>query len=151
MKIREVEKQSLLGQFYPCSYIKLKIFLDNWRVVLNEPNKSRSIEEWEYLDFDFTGHKKEIVYRELARAFARGWFIKDNLSELARYMALHSNLATNENLKTRTETIRQGIKRELRRFKNFIQYRKEHGGIIIMSQQGYLPTRSKAGAGTGVD
>ena len=51
MKIREAEKQSLLGQFYPCSYIKLKIFLDNWRVVLSEPNKSRSIEEWDYLAF----------------------------------------------------------------------------------------------------
>ena len=81
MKIREAEKQSLLGQFYPCSYIKLKIFLDNWRVVLSEPNKSRSIEEWDYLEFDFTGYKKVIVYRELARAFAPGWFIKNNLSE----------------------------------------------------------------------
>ena len=125
MKIREVEKQSLLGQFYPCSYIKLKIFLDNWRVVLSEPNKSRSIEEWDYLEFDFTGYKKVIVYRELARAFDRGWFIKNNLSELARYMALHSNLAINENFKTRTETIRQGIKRELRRFKNNKQYRQK--------------------------
>lgn len=151
MEKREVSKQSLLGQFYPCSYMELKIRLDNWRVVLSEPNKSRSIEEWDYLEFDFTGYKKVIVYRELARAFARGWFIKDNLSELARYMALHSNLAINENFKTRTETIRQGIKRELRRFKNLIQYRKEHGGIIIISQQGYLPTNSKVGAGTGVD
>ena len=131
--------------------MELKIRLDNWRLVLCEPQKSRSIEEWDYLVFDFTGHKKEIVYRELARAFARGWFIKDNLSELARYMAQHSNLATNENLQTRTETIRQGIKRELYKFENIIQYRIEHGGIIIMSQQGYLPTRSKAGAGTGVD
>ena len=151
MEKREVSKQSLLGQFYPCSYMELKIRLDNWRLVLCEPQKSRSIEEWDYLVFDFTGHKKEIVYRELARAFARGWFIKDNLSELARYMAQHSNLANSENLKTRTETIRQGIKRELYKFENIIQYRIEHGGIIIMSQQGYLPTRSKAGAGTGVD
>ena len=81
MEKREVSKQSLLGQFYPCSYIKIKTNLDKWRVVLREPCKSRSIEEWEYLDFDFTGHKKEIVYRELARAFAPGWFIKNNLSE----------------------------------------------------------------------
>ena len=151
MKIRVVAKQSLLGQFYPCSYIKIKTNLDKWRVVLREPCKSRCIEEWDYLEFDFTGYKKVIVYRELARVFDRGWFIKNNLSELARYMALHSNLAINENFKTRTETIRQGIKRELRRFKNNKQYRQENGGIIIMSQQGYLPTRSKDGAGTGVD
>ena len=151
MKIREVEKQSLLGQFYPCSYIKLKIIIDNWRVVLREPCKSRSIEELDYLEFDFIGHKKKEIYYDLAYFFACGWFIKENLSELARYMAQHSNLANSENLKTRTETIRQGIKRELCKFENIIQYRIENGGIIIMSQQGYLPTRSKAGAGTGVD
>ena len=151
MKIREVEKQSLLGQFYPCSYIKIKTNLDKWRVVLREPYKSRSIEEWDYFKFDFTGHKKKEIYYDLAYFFACGWFIKENLSELARYMAQHSNLANSENLKTRTETIRQGIKRELYKFENIIQYRIEHGGIIIMSQQGYLPTRSKAGAGTGVD
>ena len=151
MKIREVAKQSLLGQFYPCSYIKIKTNLDKWRVVLCEPCKSRSIEELNYFKFDFTGHKKKEIYYDLAYFFACGWFIKENLSELARYMAQHSNLANSENLKTRTETIRQGIKRELYKFENIIQYRIEHGGIIIMSQQGYLPTRSKAGAGTGVD
>ena len=151
MKIREVAKQSLLGQFYPCSYIKLKIIIDKWRVVLCEPCKSRSIEELNYFKFDFTGHKKKEIYYDLAYFFACGWFIKENLSELARYMAQHSNLANSENLKTRTETIRQGIKRELYKFENIIQYRIEHGGIIIMSQQGYLPTLSKAGAGTGVD
>ena len=151
MEKREVSKQSLLGQFYPCSYIKLKIIIDKWRVVLREPYKSRSIEEWDYFKFDFTGHKKKEIYYDLAYFFACGWFIKENLSELARYMAQHSNLANSENLKTRTETIRQGIKRELYKFENIIQYRIEHGGIIIMSQQGYLPTRSKAGAGTGVD
>ena len=68
MKIEKLEKQSLLGQFYPCSYMEIKIRLDNWRVVLREPRKSRSIEEWDYLEFDFTGHKKEIVYRE-------GWHV----------------------------------------------------------------------------
>ena len=151
MKIREVAKQSLLGQFYPCSYIKLKIIIDKWRVVLCEPCKSRSIEELNFFKFDFTGHKKKEIYYDLAYFFACGWFIKENLSELARYMAQHSNLANSENLKTRTETIRQGIKRELYKFENIIQYRIEHGGIIIMSQQGYLPTLSKAGAGTGVD
>ena len=151
MEKREVSKQSLLGQFYPCSYIKIKTNLDKWRVVLCEPCKSRSIEELNFFKFDFTGHKKKEIYYDLAYFFACGWSIKENLSELARYMAQHSNLANSENLKTRTETIRQGIKRELYKFENIIQYRIEHGGIIIMSQQGYLPTHSKAGAGTGVD
>ena len=146
--MREVRKQSLLGQFYPCSYIKIKIALDNWQVVLRDPCKSRYVEEWEYLEFDFTGHKKKKIYYDLAYFFACGWFMKENLSELARYMAQHSNLANSENLKTRTETIRQGIKRELCKFENIIQYRIEHGGVIIMSQQGYLPTLSKAGTYT---
>ena len=50
MEKREVSKQSLLGQFYPCSYIKIKTNLDKWRVVLREPCKSRCIEEWDYLE-----------------------------------------------------------------------------------------------------
>ena len=146
MAKREVKEPSLLGQFYPCIHRDLKEYLEGWRVYLCEPSKSIDIEKWGYLEFNFTGNYKNLIYRDLARAYAYGWFIPDNLSKLAQYMALHSNLATNDNLKTRKETIRQGIKRQLDHFEKEIQYRKEHGNIIIKPLQGHLPAQSNAGA-----
>jgi len=151
MRKREVNEQSLLGQFYPCTHRYFKPYLEEWRDVLLGPNKNNDIEEWYNLEFDFTGKNKDTVYRDLARAFAYGWFISNNLSALARYIASHSNLTTNRNLKTRSETIRQGIKRQLKLFEKEIQTRKQNGSFIIIPQQGYLPANSDAGAGCRVN
>jgi len=151
MNISIEGEQTLLGLFMPSILDDLKEFLEEWRPLLHEPCKSLDFEKWVYLEFDFNGLKKQIVYRLLARSIIYGWLKDTNVSALARYMAEYSNLNTSKSMKTREHSIRQGINRYLPEFEKVKQFRKEHGGIIITTRKRYLPTDSDAGAGNRVN
>lgn len=144
---KEKGEQSLLGLILPHYRRYMVTYLNGWREVLCEPYKSQKIEEWSYLEFNFNNHKKQLIYRDLARAIAYGWIEDENITMVARFMAAHSNLDFGKKEETRIGTIRQGITRQMSQFEKVRQYRKENGNIIITTQQECLSTQSRTGTG----
>lgn len=120
-KIKESEN-SLLGQIWPCYRREMAVIMESWREHMCKELQALPVEEWTYLKFDFKAPKKYVVYRELLRTYKNGWTKFKSIMDMVRFMANGSNIADNEAFETRTETIRQGLKRQ----KKHIYFKKNH-------------------------
>ena len=72
-------------------------------------DNSKNPEKWNHLEFDFEHIHKVDVYRRFAPIFEKKYLMVKK-KDFARHLALHSNLADNENYETRAETIYHGLK-----------------------------------------
>ena len=72
-------------------------------------DNSKNPEKWNHLEFDFEHIHKVDVYRRFAPIFEKKYLMVKK-KDFARHLALHSNLADNENYETRVETIYHGLK-----------------------------------------
>lgn len=72
-------------------------------------DNSKNPEKWNHLEFDFEHIHKVDVYRRFVPIFEKKYLMVKK-KDFARHLALHSNLADNENYETRVETIYHGLK-----------------------------------------
>ena len=71
-------------------------------------DNSKNPEKWNHLEFDFEHIHKVDVYRRFAPIFEKKYLMVKK-KDFARHLAMHSNLADNENYETRVETIYHGL------------------------------------------
>ena len=72
-------------------------------------DNNKNPEKWNYLEFDFEHIHKVDIYRGFAPIFEKECLMVKK-KDFARHLALHSNLADNENYETRVETIYHSLK-----------------------------------------
>ena len=98
-----------------------------------------------HIDFNFEIISKERIYMIIAEISFNS-YANRNLKQLCWLLAKSTNLGANEDIKISANTIYRKVHKKKKYLKQI-----NNGNFIIISQQGYLPTLSKAGAGTGVD
>lgn len=126
-KINERET-TLLGLFMPPKWRFMRPIVVQWNRFMTGPSKGTKPEELVWLEFDFNKIYKAVIYRDLVQAVVEKW-LQVSMKDLARYMAMYSNLADNEDLRIRTET----IYRELKNYKN--KMLKHYGTVNITKCQ----------------
>ena len=72
-------------------------------------DNNKNPEKWNHLEFDFEHIHKVDIYRGFAPVFEKECLMVKK-KDFARHLALHSNLADNENYETRVETIYHSLK-----------------------------------------
>ncbi len=102
--------QTLIGIAMPIFQDKIRELVDCWKPYMVEPNQTNDLDKVIYIEFRNKRGDKVKIYRDLVRAFDRGWF-KLSMIELARYLAKHTNLATNPDVEQRTDTIYHFLKK----------------------------------------
>jgi hypothetical protein len=102
-------EKSLLGLFYPAYRRNIKEMIKECPY-MKDYLKVMCPEEIVEIEFDLVRGDKLRVYREISYMIKNGWLMI-SVKGLSRYLAEHSNLADNENYKTRAETIRGYIRR----------------------------------------
>lgn len=145
-KIVEGE-QTLIGLFLPKRQREMKKIFRSWRVVMSEETKIINPEDLVRIEFSFGSHKKLEVYRDLARAVNEGW-LKISMIDLARHLAIYTNLADNVKLGTRIDTIYHFIKEYK---KKFTSNRRLYGSVTVTTSKRHLPSTSFIGEGGGDD
>lgn len=135
-------EKSFLGQFHaPICWCDLEPILERWKEIMNEDNTPQNYKDWHYLEFDFNKknknrkrYKRE-VYKDLARAFACGWFKERNLTEICRYFAENSNLADGPRTKNKVEAIRHGINGKMHHYKKERIETQKDPSLVITTKQ----------------
>lgn len=100
-----------------------------WDRFMTGTSKGTKPENLIRIEFDFDKIYKAVIYRDLVQAVIEHW-LQVPMKDVARYMAKNSNLADNEDIEIRTQT----IYRELKNYKN--KSLKRYGTIIITTCQG---------------
>ena len=145
-KVREGE-QTLIGLFLPQFQPKIKEMIAGWKAVMSEQSKIINPEDLVRIEFCFTSRKKLVVYRDLARAVNEGW-LKVSMIDLAKHLAMYTNLAVNEDMAIRIHTIYHFLKDYK---KKFTSNRRLNGRFVTTASKRYLPPTSTPGAGGGDD
>ena len=101
--------ESLLALVLSSKRPEFRAILENFEPHLKGMDNSKNPEKWNYLEFDFEHIHKVDVYRRFAPIFEKKYLMVKK-KDFARHLALHSNLADNENYETRVETIYHGLK-----------------------------------------
>ena len=109
MKI-EKREPSLLGLIVPVKWRYFREIVKGWEYAFADPSINKRPEELVWIEFDFTKIKKGRIYRDLACAIRNSYF-QTTMKALAIYLSKNSNLADNEILETRVNTIYHNIKK----------------------------------------
>ena len=157
-------EQTLIGLFLPKRQREMKKIFRAWRVVMSEETKIINPEDLVRIEFSFGSHKKLEVYRDLARAVNEGWLkismidlarhlavytnLADNVKLGTRHLAVYTNLADNVKLGTRIDTIYHFIKEYK---KKFTSNRRLYGSVTVTTSKRHLPSTSFIGEGGGDD
>lgn len=105
-----IGRQTLIGIAMPNFQDKIQTLVDSWKPYLADPSRAIDLDNLVYIEFKNKRGDKVKIYRDLVRAFDRGWF-KLSMIDLARYLAMHTNLATNPDVDQRTDTIYHFLKK----------------------------------------
>ena len=101
--------ESLLALVLSGKRPEFRAILEKLEPHLKGMDNSKNPEKWNHLEFDFEHIHKVDVYRRFAPIFEKKYLMVKK-KDFARHLALHSNLADNENYETRVETIYHGLK-----------------------------------------
>jgi hypothetical protein len=101
--------ESLLALVLSSKRPEFRAILEKLEPHLKGMDNSKNPEKWNHLEFDFEHIHKVDVYRRFAPIFEKKYLMVKK-KDFARHLALHSNLADNENYETRVETIYHGLK-----------------------------------------
>lgn len=108
-------EQTLIGLFLPQSHPRIKEILEGWKVMMSEQSRIINPEDLVWIEFCFTSHKKLVVYRDLARAVNEGW-LKVSMKDLAKHLAMYTNLAENKVMANGIGTIYHFLKDYKKKF-----------------------------------
>ena len=104
MRQTRIERVKTLSDlFYPCHRAEVRKMIKGSKY-LSESTRTIDFNEVVDLDFVLNRGDKVNVYRHFIRAIKCEWLVVTQL-ELATYLAVHSNLATNPDVGKRTTTI----------------------------------------------
>lgn len=81
-------------------------------------DNNKNPEKWNHLEFDFEHIHKVDIYIRFAPIFEKECLMVKK-KDFARHLAMHSNLADNENYETRVETIYHGLKYYKKLYQSF--------------------------------
>ena len=101
--------ESLLALVLSSKRPEFRAILEKLEPHLKGMDNSKNPEKWNHLEFDFEHIHKVDVYRRFVPIFEKKYLMVKK-KDFARHLALHSNLADNENYETRVETIYHGLK-----------------------------------------
>ena len=101
--------ESLLALVLSSKRPEFRAILEKLEPHLKEMDNSKNPEKWNHLEFDFEHIHKVDVYRRFAPIFEKKYLMVKK-KDFARHLAMHSNLADNENYEIRVETIYHGLK-----------------------------------------
>ena len=101
--------ESLLALVLSSKRPEFRAILEKFEPHLKGMDNSKNPEKWNHLEFDFEHIHKVDVYRRFAPVFEKKYLMVKK-KDFARHLALHSNLADNENYETRVETIYHSLK-----------------------------------------
>jgi len=101
--------ESLLALVLSGKRPEFRAILEKLEPHLKEMDNNKNPEKWNYLEFDFEHIHKVDIYRGFAPIFEKECLMVKK-KDFARHLALHSNLADNENYETRVETIYHSLK-----------------------------------------
>ena len=101
--------ESLLALVLSSKRPEFRAILEKLEPHLKEMDNNKNSEKWNHLEFDFEHIHKVDVYRRFAPIFEQKYLMVKK-KDFARHLALHSNLADNENYEIRVETIYHGLK-----------------------------------------
>lgn len=101
--------QTLTGIAMPNFQDEIRELIDSWRPYMAEPIRANNLEKVIYILFRNKRGDKVKIYRDLVRAYNRGWF-KVSLIDLAKYLAIHTNLGPNKDVEQRINTIYHFLK-----------------------------------------
>ena len=110
--------ESLLALVLSTKRQEFKAILEKLEPHLKRMDNSKNAEKWNHLEFDFEHIHKVDVYRRFAPIFEKKYLMVKK-KDFARHLALHSNLADNENYETRVETIYHGLKYYKKLYQSF--------------------------------
>lgn len=109
-------EQSLLGLIVPVKWRYFREIIIRWEHAFVGPSINKKPEELQWIEYDFSKIKKGEIYRDLAFAI-RNSYIKATMIELAIYFSENSNIADNEILEIRVNTIYHNIKKYKRMYR----------------------------------
>lgn len=115
MNINIEEGQTLLGLCMPCNQQDLKNMIKGWKQYMAPSIQDVAVEKLTFIEFRNKRGDKVKVYQGLIRAIDKKWF-KVSKIDLARYLAKHTNLATNPDIELRTNTIYHFLKQYKKTF-----------------------------------
>lgn len=119
-------EQTLIGLFLPKFQHEIKEIIASWEAVMSEQSRIINPEDLVWIEFCFTSHKKLVVYRDLVRAVNEGW-LKVSMIDLAKHLAMYTNLAENKVMDVRIQTIYHFLKDYK---KKFTSNRRLNGRIV---------------------
>ena len=115
MKTKKRE-QSLLGLIMPAKWRYFREIIKGWEHAFAGPSINKKPEELQWIEFDFSKISKGIIYRDIACAIRNSW-LKSSMKAMAVYFSENSNLADNEILEVRINTIYHNIKKYKKMYK----------------------------------
>ena len=101
--------ESLLALVLSTKRQEFRVILEKLEPHLKGMDNSKNPEKWNHLEFDFEHIHKVDVYIRFAPIFEKECLMVKK-KDFARHLAMHSNLADNENYEIRVETIYHGLK-----------------------------------------
>ena len=101
----------------PCYQGEIRKLINGLKPYLADSSQADNLDSSTYIEFRNKRGDKVKIYRNLVRAYDRGWF-KLSMIALARYLATHTNLAANSDIEQRTDTIYHFLKL----YKNYFTY-----------------------------
>ena len=101
--------ESLLALVLSSKRPEFRAILEKLEPHLKEMDNNKNSEKWNHLEFDFEHIHKVDVYRRFVPIFEKKYLMVKK-KDFARHLAMHSNLADNENYEIRVETIYHGLK-----------------------------------------
>ena len=101
----------------PCFQDEIKRLIDSLKPYMVESSLADDPGHLAYIEFRNKRGDKVKIYQNLVRAYNKGLF-KLSMIQLARYLATHTNLATNSNVEQRIDTIYHFLKV----YKNYFTY-----------------------------
>lgn len=115
MKTKKRE-QSLLGLIMPEKWRYFREIVKGWEYAFSGSSTNKKPEELQWIEFDFSKINKGKIYRDFARAIRNSW-VKSSMKAMAEYFSENSNLADNEILEVRINTIYHNIKKYKKMYK----------------------------------
>lgn len=107
---KKKREQSLLDLIVPAKWRYFREIVKNWEHAFAGSSINKKPEELEWIEFDFSRIDKGEIYRDLACAIRNSW-LKSTMKAMAVYFSENSNLADNEKLDVRINTIYHNIKK----------------------------------------
>ena len=101
--------QTLTGIAMPNFQDEVQELVDSWKPYMVEPDSVDDLDKVIYIQFRNKRGDKVKIYRDLVRAYNKGWF-KVSLIDLAKYLAIHTNLRSNKDVELRINTIYHFLK-----------------------------------------